>query len=210
MRIDGCYQDSHPTEARLLLAFDQELEPQEAAAIAQHMEVCEACRGQWEQWKTLSDGIVEYHHALRSEKSVGRRNHVPAILAALAVAALVLIALFIGRPHRTEKTRERAVVTPASPAQRATIDPQPPVRPLRARHRRLARGGAATASFIALPFSDSALPLGDATVVRVELPVDELRLAGLTVDGGHGGSLVQADLLMGIDGLPRGIRFVQQ
>jgi hypothetical protein len=62
---------------------------------------------------------------------------------------------------------------------------------------------------IELPFSDRALPLGDATVVRVELPIEELRLTGLMVDGGHAGTIIQAEVLMGIDGLPRAIRLVQ-
>ena len=64
------------------------------------------------------------------------------------------------------------------------------------------------ASFISLPFSDTALPLADAPVVRVRIPMEDLRLAGLTVDGDRAGMLVEADLLMGMDGLPRAIRLI--
>jgi hypothetical protein len=63
--------------------------------------------------------------------------------------------------------------------------------------------------FFALPFSDAALPLSDATVVRVQLPIEELRLTGLAVEGEPTGVVIQADVLLGIDGLPRGIRLVQ-
>jgi hypothetical protein len=62
---------------------------------------------------------------------------------------------------------------------------------------------------VELPYSDRALPLGDAMVVRVELPIEELRLTGLAVDAGRPGTVVQADVLLGIDGLPRAIRLVE-
>ena len=63
-------------------------------------------------------------------------------------------------------------------------------------------------SFIALPFSDSALPLGDATVVRVQMAVEQLQSTGLPMLDARPGTSVEADVLVGIDGLPRGIRLV--
>ncbi len=199
----------HPTEAQLVLALDRELEQQEAAEIAGHIESCAACRGQWERLKRISEEIVEYHHALhgnRSVKSVAR-----VLLPALAVAAMLLVALLIGRPNRTSPAPRQAAARPAVESQITPIVSQPPVRQVSTRaRRRPAPITTEAARFIELPFSDGALPLADATIVRVEMPVDELRLAGLTVDGRQPGSLVQADLLMGMDGLPRGIRFVQQ
>lgn len=199
----------HPTEAQLVLALDRELEQPEAAEVDAHLESCAACRGHWEQLKTLSEDIVEYHHALRGNRSVKSMARV--LLPALAVAAILLIALLIGRPNRTDPAPRQVAARPAVESQVAPVVSQPPVRQVSARaRRRRAPIAAEMARFIELPFSDSVLPLADATIVRVEMPVDELRLAGLTVDGRQPGSLVQADLLMGIDGLPRGIRFVQQ
>jgi len=64
-------------------------------------------------------------------------------------------------------------------------------------------------NIVELPFSDRSLPLDESMVVRVELPIEELRSAGLTVDGGRSGTVAQAEVLMGIDGLPRAIRLVQ-
>lgn len=199
----------HPTEAQLVLALDRELEQQEAAEIAGHIESCAACRGQWEQLQGISEAIVEYHQALRGNRSV--KNVARVLLPALAVAAMLLIALFVGRPNRTNSAPPQVAAAPAADAQIAPVVSPPPVRQINPRaRRRPAPIATETARFIELPFSDSALPLADATVVRMEMPVEELRLAGLTVDGRQPGSLVQADLLMGIDGLPRGIRFVQQ
>jgi len=64
-------------------------------------------------------------------------------------------------------------------------------------------------SFVSLPFSDTALPLENAPVVRVELPVESLRLASFHVGENLAGRRVTADLLLGKDGLPRAIRIVR-
>ena len=55
MRSNGSnYEDSHPTEARLLLALDDELERHETVAIARRVERCAACQAQWEQLRRIS------------------------------------------------------------------------------------------------------------------------------------------------------------
>jgi hypothetical protein len=212
---DSSYENSHPTEARLLLAFDDELDRHETAAIASHVEQCAVCQAQWQQLRRISGDIVAYHDQVAesrfraarvSKRHIGRWAYAAA--AALAVAACAAW-FFVKADRPSPPPRQLAVSTPAETklAPPANLAPTP-------RHRQPARRppdevDAEVASFIALPFSDDALPLGDATVVRVEVPIEELRLTGLTVDGAHAGALLLADVLMGIDGLPRGIRFVQ-
>lgn len=63
--------------------------------------------------------------------------------------------------------------------------------------------------FTELPFSDASLPLDDATVVRVELPAAALRQAGVPVEEDNASAMLQADVVLGVDGLPRGIRLVK-
>ncbi len=63
-------------------------------------------------------------------------------------------------------------------------------------------------SFYPVPGADGLPPYENAMVVRVELPVSSLRLMGLPVPGA-GVEPVQADVLLGQDGLARGVRFVQ-
>ncbi|HYL73992.1 MAG TPA: zf-HC2 domain-containing protein [Bryobacteraceae bacterium] len=199
----------HPTEAQLVLALDRELDQHEAAEIAAHLEACGACRGQWEQLKTLSEEIVEYHHGLRGNRSV--KSVARVLLPALAIAALLLVALFVRRPNGTSPVPRQVAARPTVESQIVPAVSRPAVQQVgRRARRRPAAVEAEPATFIELPFSDSALPLTDATIVRVAMPVEDLRLAGLTVDGRQPGSMLQADLLVGIDGLPRGIRFVQQ
>jgi len=210
---DSYYEDSHPTEARLVLALDDELERHEAATITRHVAACDVCRAQWEQLRRVSEQVVELHDALCS---TGIRACVPPpvvtlsrkYLAAAAVAAALVVAGWFALHADRHNPAPRQVAEQKKP----TATPAPQVlatvshaKPRRSTVTRMPE----VASFIALPFSNDALPLADATVVRVELPVQELRLAGLTFDGDGAGALVQADVLMGIDGLPRGIRFVQ-
>jgi anti-sigma factor RsiW len=197
----------HPTEERLLLAFDGELEADAAAEIAVHIETCALCRAQFERLKQISGAIVEYHHALRNVRSPNRVTRV--LVPALAIAALLLIGLWIARPNRTGLPAIQVAARPAAAPKIVPPVSKTPVERVARRQRHRPPIAAEVAQFIELPFSDGALPLADAALVRVEIPVEELLLAGLTVGGRQPGSLVAADLLMGMDGLPRGIRLVQ-
>jgi hypothetical protein len=219
------YEDLHPADTQLLLAVDGELEPGEAASISRHLENCPVCRGQWEQWARISERIADYHRGalqarvpptsapLPTMEARSRRSPVRGrLIAALsgAAAALVCLAWLVARSDRPAPVGQNRVA-PAPPV--AAVAPQSP-EPQGARQRRPQRrrnnlAAADNTAFLALPFSDDALPIRDATVVRVELPVEELWLSGLAVEGGNRATMVQADVLLGIDGLPRGIRIVQ-
>ena len=65
------------------------------------------------------------------------------------------------------------------------------------------------ASFYPLPEADALPPVENAMVVRVQVPLSSLRLMGYPVDEDGRGTAVQADLLLGQDGLARGVRLVQ-
>ena len=64
-------------------------------------------------------------------------------------------------------------------------------------------------SFYALPDSDALPPLENATVVRVQLPLSSLRLIGFPINEDRAAERIQADVLLGQDGLARGVRLVQ-
>jgi hypothetical protein len=75
-----------------------------------------------------------------------------------------------------------------------------------------ARGEVATAF---LPLTYSAVPLSDAQIIRIEVPRAVLGTFGLLPidDGGLGADVkatVQADVIVGEDGLARAVRFVRQ
>jgi hypothetical protein len=67
----------------------------------------------------------------------------------------------------------------------------------------------AETGFYPLPEADALPPVENAMVVRVQVPVSSLRLMGFPVSAGRAEGAVQADLLLGQDGLARGVRLVE-
>jgi len=202
----------HPGDAQLILAMDGELECEEAALVTEHLTGCESCRVRWDQFGGVSRQIVECHKALESARLRAplpvialRKRIVHGAGFIAAAAALALVTLYLTRAEKPAPVTHRAEVH-LQPT--VAVNKLPPVRK-RPRRRSARLVAADMSNIVELPFSDSALPLTDATVVRVELPIEELRLTGLMVDGGRAGTVVQADVLMGIDGLPRAIRLVE-
>ncbi len=63
--------------------------------------------------------------------------------------------------------------------------------------------------FYPLPEAEGLPPVESATVIRVQMPVASLQLMGLPVHEDGGAGPVQADILLGQDGLARGVRLVQ-
>jgi hypothetical protein len=67
----------------------------------------------------------------------------------------------------------------------------------------------ADASFYPLPQAEALPAVENAMVVRVQLPASSLRLMGFPVDEESADAAVQAELLLGQDGLARGVRLAQ-
>jgi hypothetical protein len=67
----------------------------------------------------------------------------------------------------------------------------------------------ADSGFYPLPEAEGLPPIESATVIRVEMPVASLQLMGLAVNDDSAADSVQADILLGQDGLARGVRLVQ-
>lgn len=65
------------------------------------------------------------------------------------------------------------------------------------------------ASFYPLPEAEALPAVENAMVVRVQLPISSLELMGVPVSEESAGASVQADLLLGQDGLARAVRLAQ-
>lgn len=63
--------------------------------------------------------------------------------------------------------------------------------------------------FVALPTFDPSIPLGVSRMVRVDMPGSALQLIGYPIDGQLLDRRVEADVLVGQDGLPYAVRLVQ-
>ena len=134
----------------------------------------------------------------------------PALVAAAAALVFVLLP-----PDPPGNPRRPAPV--AAPAFAFSVPPRP--LPPRAAHpvrRRPVQVAAVskeppmkTEEFVPLYPGSSLLPLERAQVLRIAIPRSALALAGFSVDPVRLNERVRADVLMGDDGLIRGIRFVR-
>jgi len=67
----------------------------------------------------------------------------------------------------------------------------------------------ADASFYPLPEAEALPAVENAMVVRVQMPVSSLRLMGFPLEEERADAAVQAELLLGQDGLARGVRLAE-
>jgi hypothetical protein len=64
-------------------------------------------------------------------------------------------------------------------------------------------------NFYPLPEAEALPGIENAMVVRVEMPASSLRRIGLPMEESISDGAIQAELLVGQDGLPRGVRLVE-
>ena len=141
-----------------------------------------------------------------------------------AAAAMLIMAVILvlrrpegGRPVGVVSVPRKSAPSPVNviaPVYRET--PKPPVRPLRAARRRPAAppktASAATQREIMtdfIPVVYDPEPVENGRVVRVRLPRSALVTFGLPVNELHAEEPIQADVLLGEDGLARAVRFVK-
>ena len=63
--------------------------------------------------------------------------------------------------------------------------------------------------FVPLPYAQSGVPLESVVVMRVQMRPSEFSSLGVTAPAAAGSAKITADLLVGQDGVPRAVRFVQ-
>ena len=93
-----------------------------------------------------------------------------------------------------------APVRPVVAARRAARKKTPQAQPSRAE---------VATTFYPLPDADSLPPADHATVMRVRLPRSAMRMVGLPVNEERVNERIQADVVLGHDGLVRAVRFLQ-
>ena len=138
---------------------------------------------------------------LRRRSHARRRNRWLGVGTA-AMAAVLAVMLWVRKEPAIPAPRlALAAVNTVEPPQtppKAAI--QPPA---------YERGAEVAINFYPLPDADELPPIESATIVRVQLPMSSLRLMGLPVSEDRAAEFIQADMLLGQDGLARGVRFVQ-
>ena len=122
------------------------------------------------------------------------------------VAAAVVAALFLALPR--EHRAPTVVTKPAPQPEIATVAeaPAPQVRPVRRKAAPRPPREIATEFF---PLMDVPLPFERGELLRVIVPASTMRTVGLPVNEERLADRVQADVLVGEEGLARAIRFVR-
>jgi hypothetical protein len=229
----------HLTSGLLIRALDGELDVSQRLAVEQHLSVCEQCISEFERWSDLSSEVNrsieatvrvpgEAREALAAKliqepRPASPRAHALRWLWPVAAAAVLAIAAILMRHDRAPQPAAHSVSKPdppsiATPATKQAENPNaehPNIIADRTRRKPVRTARAVVAanvpgpSFIRLPYSNPALPLDDADVIRVRMRLSSLTNAGVIhVMPGTPDNWVQADVLLGIDGEPSGIRLV--
>ena len=176
------------------------LDPSREAALEDHLRSCEQCTALLERQRAMSGALrrladeqqvpsldtVRLSALLGSFDRTRRRSRAETVAVGLSLAAsvLIVVSLSVGlqRP---------------APAPRASDA-------VAARH---ALPTSADAPFVVLPGADALPRLESGRVIRIEISESELSSVGLWPSM-HAGA-VQADVLVGQDGLARAVRLVQ-
>jgi anti-sigma factor RsiW len=176
------------------------LDPAREAAVERHLRACPPCGALVDRQRAMSAAL----RRLASEQkvpalnpgqlnrllaAVGRprersRRATIAVGLSLAASVLIVASLSVG-------LQREASVPGSSQSVAATL--APPV--------------SAETAFVVLPGADALPRLESGRVIRIEIPESELTVVGLWPSG-HAG-WVQADVLVGQDGLARAVRLVQ-
>src|SRR5581483_5442373 len=133
-------------------------------------------------------------------------------------AACIAVSFSVWKPLVFEATVPEPpapIIARQLPPAEAWVASRPEPAPAPQRHRRAAAVASArphrrpeVLEFVLLPYGDPSMVNESATVVRVELPRSALQLAGFTVPQDAASDRVQADVLLGADGLAHAVRFV--
>jgi len=176
------------------------LDPAREADLEHHLRSCESCAALLERQRAMSVALRRLADAQRVPAP--NRDRLNALLASfdrprgrspqatiavglsLAASVLIVVSLSVGVERRASAPRPSQAVA-------ATHAPS----------------ASAETAFVVLPGADALPRLESGRVIRIEIPESALSSVGLWPPA-HGGA-VQADVLVGQDGLARAVRLVQ-
>lgn len=189
---------------------DSEGTPEQSA----HLAGCPACSARMARQRELAAGLrrmAEDLSAVRAPARVETRllrafreqNVIPApreqnrwllplCWAAAAALLLAAAALFLAGGSRPEPHRQMAALTEpvSAPDMEASAEAMPD-------------------GFVPLPNAERIGPNDDVNLVRMEVPRSTMVELGLEVSAERGSDRVEADVLLGSDGLARAVRFME-
>jgi hypothetical protein len=138
-------------------------------------------------------------------KHRARRVGARVTASATILCAGAVIAAMVGWPAARHSSRAAAVIVTPEPVPQTEVTPATPA-PRKVRHRKQAPVREIATEFY--PLLDVQPPFERGELVRVVVPAGTMRTVGFPVSEEHVSDLVQADVLVGQEGLARAIRFV--
>jgi hypothetical protein len=188
-------------------AHNSEKLPETLRALARDMERTHVAPPRLER------ALLEAFRAHHSPSAWRQRLVIGGIAA--SVACLVLSAVWIWwarplPPPTPKMTAQQAppAVPVAESAEEAPPPPRSPIKPRRASRSAPVAPVEVVTGFLPVPGGDPLEPLDRGRMVRVRLPRSALTAFGLPMNEDRAAERVQADVLIGEDGLARAIRFV--
>ncbi|MEO8369875.1 MAG: hypothetical protein ABI806_11800 [Candidatus Solibacter sp.] len=176
----------------------------------QHLDECPACAARIARHRELEAGfralavsarrveaparvesrlLKEFRRQSGSEAGRPARHWVPVLTWAAALAAMVALAVFLVRPREPEAIRP----APHRGVELAMLQPQED-----------------SDGFIPLPNSAGVAADGDeVNLVRMEVPRSAMIALGLDVSVERAEELVEADVMLGSNGIARAVRFLE-
>ncbi|HLH05587.1 MAG TPA: zf-HC2 domain-containing protein [Bryobacteraceae bacterium] len=198
----------HPDNSVLIRHLDGELAGEEWVRVDTHLACCPECRARQLEFRDLSSGIEAALRAVPARASAAERVQLGEKLAEAprSASSSVIVLRRFGWGMALAAGLALAVLlaplTSKAPRTKTVADTQ---RALAAVSSGININGE---TFIALPYSDPALPLNASRIVEMQVPVSALAEAGVAVQpswNGNGDGTVAANVLLGIDGQPLGI-----
>jgi hypothetical protein len=145
----------------------------------------------------------------------GARRLRRSVVAAIAFGAAAAAIAVVTRIPQSDGPPDRVAIRSAPPAIAWVKPPAPSpktqpgvIAPIHKPTRKPPTDQLATTEFVPLPYGDDALIGESSRIVRVEMPRSALRMAGFNVAQERANERVQADVLLGADGLAHAVRFV--
>lgn len=130
-------------------------------------------------------------------------------IAAVAAGVVLAVSLSLWMSMNHVKKPVLSVLPPVTPVPQAAVPVKGAGSPAASTVvRRMVRSQAHEVVTEFFPLMDSAPPFERGQMLRVQLPAAAMRTVGLPVGEDHLADPIQADVLVGEEGMPRAIRFV--
>lgn len=134
-----------------------------------------------------------------------RRRHWAMGAIAAGIVLATGLSVWLARPGTVRRYISPAMEAPRQPAKQAAPPSAVPSAAIEAENRQSAE----TSDFMPLPYAEGAPPVTEEQVVRISVPASALQEIGFPVSEPSTSEDVTADILIGEDGIARGIRIVR-